>query len=265
MSSHLQVICCPEITAGEDGLLCQQRIAEELTSESAGPKLLIWRCVPTLFVSRSETRLRRFGEAVAHLRGLGWSVVVRKSGGTACPAGPGTVQLSLVEVAPAVVEMNAKYAALAYFIRHTLSRYLHIDAQIAPVSGAYCPGRYDLAVDGKKIAGLSQHWFRNAGGIRCVVTAASINIEEAADLLARIVNQFYACTGSAVSCEPAMLTNVRVCSAKAKLPSADSPSVVMNQFAASAERFADAISEQFSNPIPARDRIHWCAMQHRNS
>ena len=241
MSCRLRVIRPVEITAGEDGLLRQQEIAQELTSADSTPKLLIWRCRRTLFVSRSETRLPRFDEAVAQMRVCGWPVVARRSGGAACPAGPGTLQLSLIEVAPPTVEMNAKYAALATYIQRTLSRWLDIDVQIGAVVGAYCPGRYDLTVKEKKIAGMSQHWFRNESGIRCVVTAASINLGEPPDELARIVSQFYAYADSPLRCQAEALTNIRLCAAMSKLPGPDLPSIATAQFAATTQLLQGAI------------------------
>jgi lipoate-protein ligase A len=242
MSCCLWTIRLAETTAGEDGLLRQQAIAEELTDAGAIPKLLIWRCRRTLFVSRSETRLPRFDRAVAQMQAGGWHVVTRKSGGAACPAGPGTIQLSLIETASPMADMNAKYAAMASYMQRTLSRWLNIDVQIAAVADAYCPGRYDLAVQEKKIAGLSQYWFRNESGIRCVVTAASVNLEEPPDQLARAVNQFYAHADSPLRCHPAALTNIRLCAAMSKLPESDLPAIAMEQFTASTHLLERAIA-----------------------
>jgi hypothetical protein len=79
------------------------------------------------------------------------------------------------------------------------------------VAGTCCPENYDLAVERKKLAGTSQHWFRNRCGVHCVITAASINVEEPPETLAHVVNQFYGSAGSPVRCQGTALTNMRLC------------------------------------------------------
>jgi lipoate-protein ligase A len=69
-------------------------------------------------------------------------------------------------------------------------------SEIRSIAGAYCPGNCDIAVEGKKIAGLSQHWFRNRHSVRCITTAASINVEERPKAFAGAINQFYRSAGS---------------------------------------------------------------------
>jgi lipoate-protein ligase A len=126
--------------------------------------------------------------------------------------------------------MNAKYIALTKLIRSTLYLF-QIASRTEPVAGAYCPGSYDLAVQGKKIAGMSQHWFRNRCGIHCVVTVASINVEEAPDVLAGAVNRFYRGAASPVRCQAAALTSLRLCDEENLIAVRNLASAVMNQLA----------------------------------
>jgi lipoate-protein ligase A len=172
--------------------------------------------------------LPRFAAAAAELRDIGWPVLLRGSGGAACPVGPGTVQVSLIEPAGSAAAMNAKYAGLAGLIRAALQLY-RVVVRRGLVVGAYCPGKSDLAVEGKKIAGMSQHWFRNRCGVRCVVTAASINIEEAPEEFERVVNQFYRSAGSPLRCSAAALTNLRLCNDIIAALEGDLTTAVMNQ------------------------------------
>lgn len=204
-----RVMCVPEVHAAEFGLAQLETLADELTSDSTAPALLVWRSQQALLVTRQDTHLPRFRESCDQITAAGWPVVVRRSGGGACPVSPGTVQVATIEPAIPGTTMNSKYDALTELIQFTL-RFFQIVAWTGSVDGAYCPGSYDLAVHGKKIAGMSQHWFRNRGGIRCVVTAASINVEEAPDVLADAVNRFYSNGGSAVRCQAASLTSVRL-------------------------------------------------------
>jgi hypothetical protein len=140
----------------------------------------------------------------------------------------------MIEAASTGIAMSAKYAALARLIQSALG-FFQVVSRVGSVSGAYCPGAYDLAIQGKKIAGMSQHWFRNRGGIRCVVTAAFINIDEPPDVLAGVVNRFYSSAGSPIRCQAAALTNMRLCGGSAHLVGWDLASAVMNQLVSCAD------------------------------
>jgi len=207
MGRDLRMVRFSEIAPVEAGLEFQRTVAEQVTNQTATPLLVAWRCHPALLVSGSETRLPEFDKASAALDAAGWPVFVRRSGGAACPVGPGTLQVAMIEPASPNATMTAEYARLAEMIRTTLACF-GVAAQIGCVPAAFCPGRFDVAVEGKKIAGLSQHWFRNRRGVRCLIVAASLNLEEPPDLLSRLVNQFYRIAGSPLGCEATALTNL---------------------------------------------------------
>jgi lipoate-protein ligase A len=242
------VVCLPEARPADIGVARQRTLAGDLASENFSPTLLVWRAQPALLVTRQETRLPRFLEASEQMDAAGWPIVVRQSGGEACPVGLGTMQLAIIEPAVPGATMNAKYDALANLIQSTLEAF-RIVTRAGSVAGAYCPGRYDLAVRGKKIAGLSQHWFRNRHGIRCVTTTASINVEEAPDVLADAVNQFYCSAGSPTRCQAAALTSVRLCAGESFVSVRALASAVMDQLESSAGLRGEKLREGFQ-PLP---------------
>jgi lipoate-protein ligase A len=233
MNGGWQIVCIPVVSPVEAGLARQQELADGLTSPSSAPCLLVWRSAPALLVSRTETRLPQFGDAVAGMRAAGWAVVLRKSGGGACPVGRGTVQVSMIDPIMPQMTINGRYAVLAELLQATLRRY-RVFAHTGLVADAYCPGAYDLGVAGRKIAGTSQHWFRNRCGVRCVVTAASINIEEAPDELACVVNRFYRCAGSTPHCDADALTNVQLCAGTLSVCGPDFAAAVLDELASRA-------------------------------
>jgi lipoate-protein ligase A len=210
MNGGREIVFIPAAHPVAAGLARQQELADGLTSSSSTPFLLVWRSDPALLVSRTETRLPHFEGAVADMRAAGWPVVLRKSGGDACPVGPGTVQVSMIDPILQQTTINGRYAILAELLQATLCRH-RVLADIGLVAGAYCPGAYDLAVAGRKIAGMSQRWFRNRCGVRCAVTAASVNVEEAPDEVACVVNRFYRCAGSTLRCDAGALINLQLC------------------------------------------------------
>jgi hypothetical protein len=88
---------------------------------------------------------------------------------------------------------------------------------------------------------MSQHWFRNGCGIRCVVTAASINVEAVPDEVACVVNRFYRSAGSALRCDAgsalrcdaAALTNVQLSGGTPSVCGPDFATAVVDQLASS--------------------------------
>ena len=246
MTGGVQVVRISSVDAAEIGFARQQTLADQLASQSATPSLMIWRCQSALLVTRSETRLPHFDGAAAEMQTAGWPVLLRKSGGGACPVGSGTVQVSMIEPALPGTTMNAKYGAITKLIQSMLG-FFQIVSRTGSVAGAYCPGSYDLAVEGKKIAGISQHWFRNRRGIQCVVTAASINIEERPEVLAGVVNRFYGSAGSPLRCQAAALTNMRLCGATAHF--ADRSLAVMDQLGSRANLLSGSL-RQNPQPVP---------------
>jgi hypothetical protein len=230
MNGGWQIVSIPVVSPVEAGLARQQALADQLTSAPAAPSLLVWRSQPALLVSRTETRLPHFDDTVADMSAAGWPVVLRKSGGGACPVGLGTVQVSMIDPVLPLTTINGRYAVLAELLQATLRRY-RVFARTGPVAAAYCPGTYDLAVAGRKIAGMSQHWFRNRCGVRCVVTAASINVEEPPDEVACVVNRFYRCAGSTLHCDADALTNVQLCGGTPSACGPDFAAAVIDQLA----------------------------------
>jgi hypothetical protein len=229
MNAGREIVFIPAARPVEVGLASQQELADGLSSPSSAPFLLVWRSEPALLVSRTETRLPHFENAVAGMRAAGWPVVLRKSGGGACPVGPGTVQVSMIDPVLPQTTINGRYAVLAELLQAMLRRY-RVFAHAGLVAGAYCPGAYDLAVAGRKIAGMSQRWFRNRCAVRCAVTAASINIGEAPDEIACAVNRFYHQAGSELRCDADALTNVQLCNGTAGVCGPDFADLLIDQF-----------------------------------
>lgn len=251
--STWRAVCIPETHPAEFGLAQMETLADELTGESVAPALLVWRSQRALLVTRTDTHMPGFRESSDQIAAAGWPVVVRKSGGGACPISPGTVQVATIEPVVPGTTMNAKYDALTKLIQSTL-QFFQLVARSGPIADAYCPGSYDLAIYGKKIAGISQHWLRNHSGIRCVVTAASINVEEAPDVLADAVNRFYSNAEKPLRCQAASLTSVRL-SGGDDVEAANLTPAVMNRLASFAGRTGGTIRQTFQC-VPAASSAH---------
>ncbi|MFQ5773354.1 MAG: biotin/lipoate A/B protein ligase family protein [Kiloniellaceae bacterium] len=160
------------------------------------PTVRVWDNGRALVVGRGETGLPRFGAAVAALAEEGWPVVVRDTGGTAVPQGPGIVNLSLVM--PRHEEHRVSLEAVYHALCAPLGRALHgmgVAVAFGEVPGSFCDGRYNLVARGRKIAGTAQAWRIDGGpgrrGRGYVLAHASLLVD--CDLVPaiEIVNRFY--------------------------------------------------------------------------
>ncbi|ADZ70887.1 Lipoate-protein ligase A-like protein [Polymorphum gilvum SL003B-26A1] len=173
-------------------------LSETVAQGSQSPCVVLWRTAQALSVTRSEARLPAFAEALERLDLAGWPIVVRRGGGSAFPIGPGTLQVSLLtRKGVPDVDFDRLYDRLAGLVRQGLAN-LGMPSRVGEIANAFCRGRYDISVDGRKVAGLSQAW----GGKGAVVAEASILI--AADVRggAEAVNRFHALAGSDLRCDP---------------------------------------------------------------
>ncbi|MBV5271039.1 MAG: hypothetical protein JZU55_15495 [Afipia sp.] len=82
-----------DVETAELGILRQQQLAEQLGSDDER-HLLVWRAPRALIVGRRDSRLPNFCIALDQLRDEGWPVLIRRSGGTACPVSRGTLQIA---------------------------------------------------------------------------------------------------------------------------------------------------------------------------
>ena len=124
----------------------------------------VWENARALVVARGDERLPRFGAAREALAREGWPVVVRESGGTAVPHGPGVLLLSLAFRPPAgaAFALEAAYAALAAPLARALAS-LGVPSGMGHAPGSFCDGRFDLVAFGRKIAGTAQRWRARPG------------------------------------------------------------------------------------------------------
>jgi lipoate-protein ligase A len=174
----------------------------------------VWENERCLVAARSDARLPRFEAARADLARAGWPVVVRESGGTAVPHAPGILLVSLAfrppERAPFTIE--SAYDALCRPLEAALAR-LGVEAARGEVAGAFCDGRFDLAVGGRKIAGTAQRWRARPGASApergAVLAHALLLVDVDLDEAAAAVNRFYRAAGGARRCDPAAAIDLR--------------------------------------------------------
>lgn len=153
----------------------------------------LWQAPRGLVVPRRYTTMP--GWAAARAAPGHGELQVRASGGGLVPQGPGMWNLSLIWPVPAATPDGSDevYRELCGALAAAFAR-LGIAASAQPVQGSFCDGRYNLAVDGRKLVGTAQAW-RRVDGVPLVLAHAVVVVDaDPAELTAR-ANAFEAALG----------------------------------------------------------------------
>lgn len=140
----------------------------------------------TVILGIQDTRLPHLDQGLALLRSRGYHAVVRNSGGLAVVLDDGVLNLSLIlPETQGKITIDEGYETMTAFVQEMLKNYNQsIDAR--EIVGSYCPGRYDLSVDGKKFAGISQRRLRHGVAVQIYLSADGSGARRA-----ELVRDFY--------------------------------------------------------------------------
>lgn len=213
-----------------DGVAAEARWLADCAA-SGRPAARLWQGATGWVVPRRLTALPGWPAAAAAHAGL---VQVRASGGGLVPQGPGVWNLSLVWPAPSAEPSgtDAVYTDLCRQLALALAR-VGVQAQPQPVEGSFCDGRFNLAVNGRKLVGTAQAWRRVAG--RPVVLAHAVLVLGADPVaLTEQANTFEAALGRGRPYRPECLTSVA-------LETPEPANIEARTLQALAEQFARAI------------------------
>lgn len=139
------------------------------------PSAHLWTAPVGIVVPRRYTARPGWAAVAADARH--GEVQVRASGGGLVPQGPGVWNLSLAWPAPGTVPTGTEaiYQGLCAALAAALAR-LGVACSPQAVTGSFCDGRYNLAAQGRKLAGTAQAW-RRVQGVPMVLTHAVLVVD----------------------------------------------------------------------------------------
>lgn len=165
-----------------DELLCR------LTGDGGPAICHLWRHPRAFVMGVRDSRLPYAPQGEAMLRSLGYNTAVRHSGGAAVPLDAGVVNLSLIlpfSSAGPAPDFHQDFEIMVELIREALhSTGKNVDT--GEIAGAFCPGTFDLSIDGLKFCGIAQRRQRKAFIIQAFIIAEGSGSERA-----RLVRSFY--------------------------------------------------------------------------
>lgn len=145
-----------------------------------------WVHHQTVVLGIQDTRLPFLEEGLSYLKEQGFRFIVRNSGGLAVVLDSGVLNLSLIfPDTEKGIDINRGYDAMWALIREMFSDF-NAEIEAREIEGSYCPGSYDLSINGKKFAGISQRRIRKGVAVQ-IYLCVSGNVQNRA----RLIQQFY--------------------------------------------------------------------------
>ena len=151
----------------------------------SGPVIRTWVHNESVVLGIQDHRLPHIEEGMRLLLDAGYEPIVRNSGGLAVVLDPGVLNISLVfkEKEPTSIDM-----AFSYMVDFVKALFPEIAEKIEAyeIVGSYCPGTYDLSINGKKFAGISQRRMQNGIAVQIYLC-----IEGSGAKRAELIRDFY--------------------------------------------------------------------------
>lgn len=194
------------------GLALEHALAAEVLSGTRSSAGRFWRPADrAVVVPRRLTRQPGFGAASEALDSLGYPIVVRESGGDIVPQVPGMLNIAIGYVVPDPSRQRFGIEAAYSVLCEPVVEWLRdqdwvVDVGTGPVDASICDGRFNVVVNGRKLAGTAQRWCRKGSGRWVVFAHAMLFMDVELDALVDVVNTFYRICGIGRHCRTASHT-----------------------------------------------------------
>ncbi|KMJ59312.1 octanoyltransferase [Bacillus sp. LL01] len=160
---------CTSVGKGDSGAVCRT-----------------WVHHNTIVLGIQDTRLPYLQAGIDYLNSCGYEVIVRNSGGLAVVLDKGVLNISLVfPEGEKSIDINRGYDAMWELTKHMFRDIPHI-IEAKEIVGSYCPGSYDLSIENRKFAGISQRRIRGGVAVQIYLCIDGSGSERAA-----MIGEFY--------------------------------------------------------------------------
>ncbi|MGG0645136.1 lipoate--protein ligase family protein [Sporosarcina gallistercoris] len=158
-----------------DDTLCQL-----VGQQQSAPTVRTWVHDNTIVLGVQDHRLPHLERALPAIHEAGYKTIVRNSGGLAVVLDSGVLNISIVlSERNGSIDISVGYDVMLEFIRMLFPEAgERIEAY--EIVGSYCPGSYDLSIDGKKFAGISQRRLRQGVAVQVYLCIEGSGSERAA-------------------------------------------------------------------------------------
>ena len=157
-----------------DDTLCHL-VGQQMSS----PAVRTWVHDHTVVLGIQDHRLPHIEEAVPLIHEAGYQTIVRDSGGLAVVLDSGVLNISLVlSEQQGSIDIPEGYEMMVAFVKQLFPEAAdRIEAY--EIVGSYCPGTYDLSMEGRKFAGISQRRLRQGVAVQVYLCVEGSGSERA--------------------------------------------------------------------------------------
>lgn len=179
----------------EAGLQAEQDLLASVCAGDAEFGLLFWQPSDNaLVMPRRLNRLPGFDHACEVSAAAGWPVLLRETGGEPVPQSSSTINIALVYAPPRsegdLNRIETGYRRLCGPICELLDE-LGGTSSLGEIDGAFCDGRFNVNLDGRKMVGTAQRWRQSQGGQRPVgLVHGAMLIDNERESMVAAVNRF---------------------------------------------------------------------------
>ncbi|WP_085646875.1 biotin/lipoate A/B protein ligase family protein [Pseudomonas sp. B27(2017)] len=179
----------------EAGLQAEQDLLASVCSGDAEFGLLFWQPSDrALVMPRRLNRLPGFDHACEVSAAAGWPVLLRETGGEPVPQSASTINIALVYAPPRsegdLNRIETGYRRLCDPICELLDE-LGGTSSLGEIDGAFCDGRFNVNLDGRKMVGTAQRWRQSQGGQRPVgLVHGAMLVDDERESMVAAVNRF---------------------------------------------------------------------------
>lgn len=164
---------------------------DDTFSESVGKDLSpnvvrTWIHQHVVILGIHDSRLPYLKDGISYLIDeQGYNAIVRNSGGLGVVLDQGVLNISLIFKGKTEITIDEAFTVM-YLLISKMFEDDHIDIDTYEIVHSYCPGKFDLSIDGKKFAGISQRRVRGGVAVQIYLCVEGSGAERA-----QLMHDFY--------------------------------------------------------------------------
>lgn len=145
-----------------------------------------WVHEDTITLGIQDTKLPFLEDGIKFLQEKGYHILVRNSGGLAVVLDSGVLNISLLlSEGEKRIGIDDGYDAMWDLIKDMFKDF-PVEIEAKEIVGSYCPGSYDLSINGQKFAGISQRRVKKGIAVQIYLCVEGSGSERAS-----LIRDFY--------------------------------------------------------------------------
>ena len=157
------------------------------SGENNQPIIHFWQLSQTLILGMKDSRVSHLDQGLKSIREAGYYPLLRNSGGLGVVSDSGVLNVSLILPKQTInsLSIDDGYQTMLDWLNRTVyGKSAKIIA--GEVSDSYCPGKFDLSIENKKIAGIAQRRVKEGVAIMMYLSISGDQIQRG-----ELVRSFY--------------------------------------------------------------------------